>query len=311
MNENPGSSAHTGWDWVPLSGHEPLDRSIKDPAAHQWLQTTRESKHNSISTAPFPEKSPCLHGSIVIYPNPHMPQEYRLLRYFVSNDDLFTIGLAEFLHIKAERNSFNERVAACASPIEALLYIVNHVIEHYFEWMDRFERQLTEAKGFMQLTNGGHLFRYIMDLRYNLLHWNAQVIPFKEIRLAAEEVFHETIKESHHFSVLILRLKRVQMLQDEYKAEIDSLLKLDEATINYRGNDIMKTLTVFTALLTPLTALGAIWGMNFKRMPELEWGWGYLAALFIMLSLMAGIYLYLRKQGWTGNILELDRKRKP
>ena len=34
----------------------------------------------------------------------------------------------------------------------------------------------------------------------------------------------------------------------------------------------MKTLTVITTIFTPVMALGALWGMNFKHMPNLSGG---------------------------------------
>ncbi|HEY0826786.1 MAG TPA: CorA family divalent cation transporter [Bacilli bacterium] len=47
-----------------------------------------------------------------------------------------------------------------------------------------------------------------------------------------------------------------------------------------------------------------IWGMNFKHMPEIEWLWGYGLALgWIGLSMLI-IYLYLRKKGWTEDLLK-------
>jgi magnesium transporter len=306
MNADPGSNAPSRWQWYKLSGHQPMDNSIQHAYVHKWIDESLDCKQNFISVTSFEGENNTIHGTVVIHPNPHTPENKHLLRYFVTRNELVTIGLAEFLYKANRERSFHKKVQECNSPIEALLFIVNHMIELYFEWMDHFELQLAEAKSNMRMTNGGHLFRFIIELRYNLLHWNAQMIPLKEIRFAAEEVFHDQVQDSDKFAALILRLKRVQMLQDEYKAEIDSLLKLDEATITYRGNDIMKTLTVFTVLLTPLTALGAIWGMNFKFMPEIEWKWGYFASLIFMVSLVGSIYLYLKKQGWTGNILEID-----
>ncbi len=42
------------------------------------------------------------------------------------------------------------------------------------------------------------------------------------------------------------------------------MIHLQEVVSSHRGNEIMKSLTVLTAVSTPLTALGALWGMNFN-----------------------------------------------
>jgi len=307
----PLRSADERWLWHYAETEEDLTRATPHTELEAWLDEARKRKHNSVRTVWFEGDGNELSGTIAIVPDPQSPDEKHLLHYRVTKDALATTGLKRFIHRTIDERRLKERLLACGSPVEAILFLVNHMIEHYFDWMDEFELQLSRAKTEMRETNGGHLFEYIMDLRYKLLHWNAQMIPLKELRYAAEEVFRSRLQGSEQFAVLRIRLNRVRMLQDEYMAEIDSLLKLDDATINYRSNDIMKTLTVFTVLLTPMTALGAIWGMNFKSMPETDWPWGYAAALSVIFAFMGGIYWYLRKQGWTKNILEVKKLAPP
>ena len=66
------------------------------------------------------------------------------------------------------------------------------------------------------------------------------------------------------FKRMEFKLDRIQSLLSHYAMEIDTLLMMDDAISNFRGNDIMKTLTIFTALFTPAAVVGGIWGMNFK-----------------------------------------------
>jgi Mg2+ and Co2+ transporter CorA len=72
----------------------------------------------------------------------------------------------------------------------------------------------------------------------------------------------------------------------------------------------MKTLTVFTVIVTPAMALGAIWGMNFKNMPELDWKYGYLYAMILIVISTVGIYGWLRMKGWTGDLLRGKKNRR-
>ena len=48
----------------------------------------------------------------------------------------------------------------------------------------------------------------------------------------------------------------------------------------------------------PLTAFAGIWGMNFKVMPELDWRYGYPAALAIMLVVCLYLYYRFKKSRW-------------
>ncbi|MEO6164024.1 MAG: CorA family divalent cation transporter [Candidatus Binatia bacterium] len=41
-----------------------------------------------------------------------------------------------------------------------------------------------------------------------------------------------------------------------------------------------------------------MYGMNFKFMPELEWRYGYLAAISGMVSISLGLYFYFKKKDY-------------
>jgi len=53
-------------------------------------------------------------------------------------------------------------------------------------------------------------------------------------------------------------------------------------------------------VMLPLTFIVGLYGMNFKHMPELEWVWGYPAAIGGMLLVVTGIVLWFRHRGWIG-----------
>lgn len=57
-----------------------------------------------------------------------------------------------------------------------------------------------------------------------------------------------------------------------------------------------------------MTAFGALWGMNFEVMPELSLKYGYLFSLILIAVSTALVYWYLKKKGWTGDLLR-DKKR--
>jgi len=59
-----------------------------------------------------------------------------------------------------------------------------------------------------------------------------------------------------------------------------------------RMNEIMKTLTLMSTMMLPLTFIVGLYGMNFKHMPELDWQYGYFVAIVMMA--VADVYLYYR-----------------
>ena len=70
--------------------------------------------------------------------------------------------------------------------------------------------------------------------------------------------------------------------------------------------EVMKTLTLISTVMLPLTFIVGLYGMNFKHMPELEWVYGYPFALGLMAIVAGGILLWFRRKRWLGAV-ELSR----
>ncbi len=67
---------------------------------------------------------------------------------------------------------------------------------------------------------------------------------------------------------------------------------------SHRLNNIMKILTIVTAIFVPLSFLAGIYGMNFEYMPELKSQAGYFVLLGIMGSMVAVLLYVFRKKKW-------------
>ncbi len=72
--------------------------------------------------------------------------------------------------------------------------------------------------------------------------------------------------------------------------------KTNEAS--HRINEVVRVLTIFSVFLLPLNVITGIYGMNFERMPELKWEFGYPAALLAMVIVELSAYLWFRRKGW-------------
>jgi magnesium transporter len=60
----------------------------------------------------------------------------------------------------------------------------------------------------------------------------------------------------------------------------------------------MKTLTASSIILMSMTLVAGIYGMNFVHMPELDWRFGYPAALVAMAAIGSIIYAIFRRVRW-------------
>jgi magnesium transporter len=76
------------------------------------------------------------------------------------------------------------------------------------------------------------------------------------------------------------------------------------SSINIRTNEIMRVLTVISSIFIPLTFIAGVYGMNFDpklspfNMPELEWPFGYLFAICLMLAVAVGMIVFFKRKKW-------------
>jgi magnesium transporter len=96
-------------------------------------------------------------------------------------------------------------------------------------------------------------------------------------------------------------LRDLQSLEQDasFKAQkVQFLLDATLGFINLAQNDIIKLFSVLAVIFMPPTMIASIYGMNFKVMPELEWPWGYPAALVLMVLVAVGPYVFFRWKKW-------------
>jgi magnesium transporter len=96
-------------------------------------------------------------------------------------------------------------------------------------------------------------------------------------------------------------LRDLQSLEQDasFKAQkVQFLLDATLGFINLAQNEIIKLFSVLAVIFMPPTMIASIYGMNFKTMPELDWPWGYPAALVLMVIVAVGPYLFFRWKKW-------------
>ena len=85
-----------------------------------------------------------------------------------------------------------------------------------------------------------------------------------------------------------------QFLFDKINFLMDALVGF----LNINQNKIIKIFSVASVALLPPTLIASVYGMNFRFMPELEWKYGYVYVLLLMVASAVGPMMYFRRRGW-------------
>jgi magnesium transporter len=142
----------------------------------------------------------------------------------------------------------------------------------------------------------------LLALKRTTLHLRRWISKQRDImlRLSRSEFGLIPASEAIQFRDIYDHLLRFTDHLENFREMTTSIQEAHMSVTNIRLGEIMKFLTLFTAVLMPLTVITGIYGMNFEYMPELKSRWGYPTAVAAMV-LTSGIILgFFRWRGWLG-----------
>ncbi|OTA17835.1 magnesium and cobalt transport protein CorA [Xenorhabdus vietnamensis] len=80
--------------------------------------------------------------------------------------------------------------------------------------------------------------------------------------------------------------------------KVNFLMQAAMGFINIEQSRIIKIFSVVSVVFLPPTLVASSYGMNFKFMPELDWTFGYPAAIGLMIAAGLAPYLYFKRKNW-------------
>lgn len=185
--------------------------------------------------------------------------------------------------------------------------ILDHAVDRYLPVIDDLDAAFADLE-YQVLTKAGTrhgptVLRRILAFKRMLLRLRRISIHQREIllRLSRGE-FDEIPREvTPFFRDVYDHFLRVADHVESYRDLLTSALEAYRSVQSNRMNDIMKSLALISTVMLPITFVAGVYGMNFKHMPELEFLWGYPAALGVMAAIVIVCFIWFRHKGWIGN----------
>lgn len=173
----------------------------------------------------------------------------------------------------------------------SLFPMLNHIA-----WdIDNIDSQLFSGRERELINRTLAIKRNIVDIRKNL---RAHGDVMSELKDNYKKYFPGN-KIEEQLKIIIKHTGDIWDLLENHKQTIDAIQQTNESLITFRLNQIMKTLTIFSVIVFPLTLLAAIFGMNtVGGMPFVDGRAGFWKVVGIMgLGTMVMFY-YFKKHKW-------------
>jgi magnesium transporter len=180
-----------------------------------------------------------------------------------------------------------------------LMYaLMDAVVDHYFGFLEAFEDSIEEVEEGIVVDPAPEKIQRIYHLRRELVWLRKSIWPLREAidRLVRAESNLIQEKTTHFLRDVYDHAIQIIDTIETLKDMVFGLQDLYHSSVSNRINEVMKMLTVIATIFIPLTFIAGVYGMNFKRMPELDWPWGYPLVLGIMLVLSLVMLVWFRKK---------------
>lgn len=181
-----------------------------------------------------------------------------------------------------------------------LFRMLEAIIDNYMEVVDEIAANIEGLENNIVYRFMGQTLRQIEGQKRKLMELRKIVQPMKELVTQLERVDSLFFrKENDHYyddlkDACLSVLDEIEM----QKSILDGMNNLYYAVQGQKMNQIMKVLTVISAVFIPLTFIVGVYGMNFEYMPELKWKYGYYVAWGVMVLVAAAMILIFWKRGW-------------
>ena len=272
-------------------------------AAEDTLSPNTLPKYDSFANYDF-----FIFRSVDVNVSEHVSETYKIAA-FLGRNFLFTVHR---LPLAAANDVWNrlpgdKRILARGN--DFLLYsIVDQMVDAHFPLLEQIEECVDDLQDrIFESADDAHLDE-LLHLKRDINVLRRHSLPQRELLNQISRGDTKFIQREHliYFRDAYDHMFRISETIDVDRDQMTGTMEAYLSVVANRTNEIMKVLTIFSAIMLPLTLIAGIYGMNFEHMPELHWLHGYPFALSLMIGIAILMGFYFWWKGW----ISWPRRRK-
>ncbi len=223
------------------------------------------------------------------------------LAIFIGQRFLVTRHSAHSRSIEELRQQAEQNAALLAGGPDALaLRLCRIVVDRYTRRLLALEPRLDDLE--VEIVANPH-----DSMLAELIGYKTDLRKFRRVLVYHVQVFSELMKSPppqvraervHEIRDVYEHQERASSLASLYYEVSSDLIEGYISLASHRLNNIIKVLTIITAIFVPLSFLAGVYGMNFEYMPELKSRAGYFVLLGIMASIATFLVVLFRRKRW-------------
>lgn len=226
-------------------------------------------------------------------------ERYVEIAFFADAKSLVTVATEPVPLVDHRLQRCAARPASNHGSVALLHSLIDEVVDGYFPAVDTLGDLIDELENDVYR---GHRVDIgdALALKRRLLEMRRQLAPLRDILngLLRRDVGFIDAEDRMYFQDVYDHALRIVEDVDMERDILSSVLDAQVSVTSNNLNEVMRTLTVISTVLMTGAFVAGIYGMNFDRMPELHWAWGYPFSIFLMVVFGALEVWFFRRKGW-------------
>lgn len=221
--------------------------------------------------------------------------------FFVTRKGLVTVHSGELQTLEEIFTKCEKKTISCKDPAALIHDILNQLLLSCFPMLVHINSDIDNVETKLRYEFEKGTITEILRIKTNIVNLRKAMQPHKQVirsLIAESPKFFQARQLKIYFENLVQHTKEIWDMLDNYKDAIDALHETNVSLINFRVNEIMKTLTIFSVIVFPLTLLAAIFGMNMSGMPFVNHPLGFWIVLSMMFCGAVGLLWFFEKKKW-------------
>jgi magnesium transporter len=184
-------------------------------------------------------------------------------------------------------------------PVAIVYAIMDQIVDNYGPVVEGVRTDIEEIEAEVYSGKTG-VSRRIHELSGEVFEFQRATSPLDEAlqRLAEGEEHPIDPEMKQYLRDVHDHVLRVTEQIEGFRERLSGILNVNLTLVGVRQNDQTKKISAWAAMLAVPTIITGIYGMNFERMPELTWPFGYPLALGVMLLISVVLYVAFKRAGW-------------
>jgi magnesium transporter len=146
-----------------------------------------------------------------------------------------------------------------------LLYeVLDDLFDYCFPILDKIGHKLDTVEDQMFEGHAEDVVRDLSNVKQEIISYRKIIKPeratLRQLERRVERFLPEELEL--YFDDIVDAAERIWDLLDNYKEVVEALESTNESVLSHRQNDVLRVLTVFSAILLPMTLIASVFGMN-------------------------------------------------